>query len=71
MEVSRLRVELELQLLAYATAMVIPGLSHICSLRCGLLQSWILNPLGKARDRTSILLDTPLVLNLLSHNGNS
>ena len=31
----------------------------------------ILNPLSEARDRTSILMDTNPILNMLSHNRNS
>ena len=34
-------------------------------------QRRILNPLNKARDQTSILMDTSQVLNPLSHNRNS
>ena len=48
MEGSRLRVELELQLLAYTTATLDP--SCICDLQG--------NHLGKARDRTWIFKDT-------------
>ena len=58
MEVPGLGVELELQLLAYTTAM--PDMSHICDLPHSLWQRWILNPLSKARDQTRILLDTML-----------
>ena len=36
---------------------------------CGNTRSF--NPLSKARDWTPILMDTSLVLNPLSHNGNS
>ena len=43
----------------------------ICDLCHSLWQGRILNPLGKARDQTHILMDTSQVLNLLSHNGNS
>ena len=50
MEVIRLVVKLELQLLAYATATVTPDLSCIR----------ILNPLSEARDQTCILRDTVL-----------
>ena len=63
MEVPRLGVESELQLLAYTTAM--PDPSHICNLH------QILNPLRDARDQTQILMDTSQGLNPLSHNGNS
>ena len=38
MEAPRLGVELELQLLAYATAITTPGLSSICSLCLSLQQ---------------------------------
>ena len=65
MEVSRLGVELELQLPAYATATARPDPS------CSLWQSQILNPLSKARHWTHLLRDTSRVLNPLSHNGNS
>ena len=59
MEVPLARFELELQLLAYVTAIATPDLSCICDLYCSLRQCWILNPL-KARDRTCILMDTML-----------
>ena len=49
-EVPRLGVELELQLLASATAMAIPHPSRICNLHCSSQQLWILNPLSEARD---------------------
>ena len=63
MEVSRLGVKLELQLLAYTTATATPDLSRICHLHHSL------NPLGKARDRIYIFMDISPVLNPLSHNG--
>ena len=63
MEVPRLGVESELQLLAYATA--------VSTSQPHLWQHQILNPLGEARDQTRIFMDTSWVLNLLSHNGNS
>ena len=66
MEVSRLGVESELQLGAYATAT--PDLSWVCNLYRSLQQSWIFNPLSEARDRTHILMDISWVLNLLIHN---
>ena len=69
MEVPRLGVKLELQLLATATAM--PDPSHIFDLCCSSQQHWILNLLSKARDQTRILMDTSPVLNPLSHNRNS
>jgi len=62
MEVPRLGVKLKLepQLLAYATAMATPDPSHICNLRCNLWQRRILNPLIEARVQTRILMDTML-----------
>ena len=54
MEVPRLGVELELELLAYTTATATPDPSHICSLR----QPEILNPLSEARNQTHVLMDT-------------
>ena len=50
MEVSRLGVELELQLLAYTTATAAQDPSRICDLCYSLRQCWILNPLSEARD---------------------
>ena len=58
MEVPRLRVQLELQLLAYATAMPDPSL--VCDLHHSSRQHQILNPLSEARNHDN-----------LSHNGNS
>ena len=54
MEVPRLRVELELQLLAYTTAT--PHPSRICNLHHRSWQHQILNPLSKARDQTRNLV---------------
>ena len=71
MEVPRLAAELELQLQAYATAMATLDLRLICHLHCSLRQHWILNPLCKARDRTTSSWILCWVLNLLSHNANS
>ena len=48
MEVPRLEVKSDLQLLAYATAA--GGPSHSCDLHHSLQQCWILNPLSEARD---------------------
>ena len=60
MEVPRLGVELDLQLLAYeATAM--PDLSCICDLHRSSRQCWILKLLSKARDQTLVLMDTSWV----------
>ena len=52
-----LGVELELQLLAYATATAIPDLSRIYDLHHSSGQHQILNPLSKARDQTCMLKD--------------
>ena len=54
MEVPRLGVESELQLLAYATATATP--SCVCDLQHSSRQHQIPDPLGKARDRTRILV---------------
>ena len=56
MEVLRLGVESELQLLAYTRATAIPDLSHICDLHHNAWQHKILNPLIEARDRTHNLM---------------
>ena len=61
MEVSRLGVELELQLLAYTTATAMPKLSHLWDLHHRSQQCWILNPLSRDRDRTLVLIDTSWV----------
>ena len=60
MEVPRLEVESDLQLLAYATATAMLDLSCICDLHCSLWQNWILNPMSEAKDGTHILMDTML-----------
>ena len=57
MEVPRLGVKLELQLLAHATATAMPELSLFCDLHHSLRQRWILNPLSEAGDQTSILME--------------
>ena len=60
MEVLKLGVKLELQLLACAIATAMPDLSRICDLCCSLWQPQMLNPLSKARDQTHILKVTML-----------
>ena len=50
MEVPKLGVELELQPLAYTTAIATQNLSHICNLDHNSRQHRILNPLSEARD---------------------
>ena len=57
MEVPRLGVTLELQLLTCATATVTPDLSCICNLYHSSQQRQILNPLGKVKDQSHILMD--------------
>ena len=56
MEVPRLGLGLELQLLAYATLTATWDASQICDLHNS-GQCQILNPLSKARDRTCVLVD--------------
>ena len=56
MDVPRLGVVLELQLLAYATATL--DLGCIFDLHHSLRQCQILNPLSETRDRTRNLMDT-------------
>ena len=50
MEVPRLGVESELQLLACAIATAMPDLSHLCDLHHSSQQCQMLNPLSEARD---------------------
>ena len=50
MEVPKLVIKLELQLLDYTTATATWDQSHICDLKHSLWQCRILNPLSKARD---------------------
>ena len=50
MEVPRLGVELELQLLACVTATITLDLSHVCDLHRSSWQHRIPNPLSKAGD---------------------
>ena len=71
MEVPRLGVESEPQLLTYTAAPAMPDLSRICDLRHRSRQRQILNPLSEARDGTHLLMDTNQVLNPLNHKGNS
>ena len=58
MEIPRLGVENELQLLTYAIAIATPDLSHNCGLCHSLQQCQILNPLIEARDQSQIFMDT-------------
>ena len=56
MEVPRLGVESELQLLAYTTATATRDLSCVCDHSSG--QRQILNPQSEARDPACVLMDT-------------
>jgi len=56
-EVSRLRVESELQLPADATATATQDLSRVCDLHYSSRQHWILKPLSKAKNQRYILMD--------------
>ena len=69
MEVLRLGVELELQLLAYITATAIEDASHVCDLYHSSWQRRILDPLSKAGDRTCILMDTSRIHFLCATRG--
>ena len=71
MEVPRLGVESELQLLALATATAVWDPSHIFDLHHSSWPRQILNLLSEGRDRTLILVDTSQVCNTLSHSRNS
>ena len=62
MEVPRLGVKSELQLLACITATATWDPSSICDLYHSSQQHWILHPLSEARDQTHILMDTSWVL---------
>ena len=57
MEIPRLGVESELQLLAYDTATITWDPSRVCDLHHSSQQCWILNPLSEARVRTCVLID--------------
>ena len=56
MEVPRLGVELELQLLAYAAATAMQHLRSVCDIHHSLWEHQILNPVSKARDQTFNLM---------------
>ena len=57
MEVPRLGVESELQVLAYTTATATQNLSYAYNIYHSSQQHQILNPLSGARDQTCILMD--------------
>ena len=65
MEVPRLEVKLEQQLLTYTTATATPAFTIARD------SAGPFNPLSEAKNPTHILMDTTRVLNPLSHNGNS
>ena len=58
MEIPRLGVESELQLLAYTTATAMRDPSHVCDLRHSSQQHQIPDPLSEARAQTQILMHT-------------
>ena len=60
-EVPGLGVELDLEPLAYATAIATPDLSCFCDLHYSSQQCWILIPLSEARDQIHVLIDTSQV----------
>ena len=70
-EVPRLGVELELQLLAYTIVIATPDLNFVLDLHLSSQQPWVLNQLNEARDQIHILTDPSWALNLLSPNGDS
>ena len=61
LEVPRLGVESELQLLAYTTATATQDPSPICDLHHSSWQRQILNPPSKARSQTPVLVDASWV----------
>ena len=61
MEVPRLGVKSELQLLAYTAATAMSDPSCVFDLHHSSQQCQILNPLSEARDGTHILMDTSWV----------
>ena len=71
MDVTRLGVESELQLLAYATGIAMQDPSHVFNPHHSSRLPWILNPLSEARDRTwGILMDPSQVCWPPNHKGN-
>ena len=57
LEVPRPRVRLDLQVLAYTTAIAIQGPSHVWDLHRSSWQHQISDPLSEVRDQTRILMD--------------
>ena len=68
-DLSRLRVESELQLLAYTTATARWDPSHICNLYHSSWQCRILNPLSEARAWTQVLMDASQVCDCWATTG--
>ena len=58
MEVPRLGVEWELQLLAYTIATGMQDLSHVCNYTIAQWQCQVLDPLSEARDQACVFMDT-------------
>ena len=71
MEVPRLGVGSELQLLAYITATVMSDLSCVCNLHHSSRQCQILGPLSQTRDQTHNPRGSQSDSFLLHHNRNS
>ena len=69
MEIRRLGVKLELQMLAYTTATATQDPSHVCDLHHSSWQHWILNLLSEARDRTRKLMVPSQILFLCAMMG--
>ena len=69
MEVPRLGVQLELQLLAYTVATATWDPNGVCDLDHSSRQRWILNPLSEARDQTHILMVTSQICFLWATTG--
>ena len=61
-EIPRLGIQLDLNLLGYSTAIAMPDPSCVCSLHLSSQQYQILNSLSGARDQTLILMDTSQVI---------
>ena len=70
-EVPRLGVTRELQLLAYTTATATRDPGRVHDLHHSSQQCWILNPRSEARDRTGVLMDTSHFAATEPHIGNS
>ena len=62
MEVARLGVKSELQLLAYTPATATRNPSRVCNLYHSSRQHWNCNPLSEAKDWTHNLMDTSWIL---------